>query len=150
MHFNKNMVLSHGFFNMNSKRKIKMAAKKSAKKGKMAKKAPAPMKKLTGVKDPFTKGETLAYLAQRANIKKAEIVQVMNALDELVESHLKKQGPGAFTLPGLLKFKIVRKPATKARKGTNPFTGEPTTFKAKPARNVIKIRPLKKLKDAIQ
>lgn len=128
-----------------------MAAKRSAKKGKMAKKITlVQIKKLSSVKDPYTKGQTLNYLAQRANIKKAEIVQVMNALDELVETHLKKQGPGAFTLPGLLKFKIVRKPATKARKGVNPFTGEMTTFKAKPARNVIKIRPLKKLKDAVQ
>lgn len=129
-----------------------MPAKRSAKKGKMAKKAvvAVQIKKITAVKNPYTKGQTLLYLAQRSNLKRGEIVQVMNALDELVECHLKKQGPGAFTLPGLLKLKVVRKPATKARKGINPFTGEPTTFKAKPARNVIKIRALKRLKDVVQ
>jgi nucleoid DNA-binding protein len=125
-------------------------AKSSAKKGKMAKSAAAPMiKKIAAVKQPYTKGQTLTYMAQRASLKKAEAVQVMTALGELVESHLKKQGPGAFTLPGLLKLRVVRKPATKARKGINPFTGEPTTFKAKPARNVIKIRALKRLKEMV-
>jgi len=52
-----------------------------------------------------------------------------------------------FNLPGLLKVMVVRKPATEARKGINPFTGQETIFKAKPARNVVKIRPLKGLKD---
>lgn|SRR5690349_3815593 len=126
-----------------------MAAKKS--KGKaMSKSAIAAAKKVALVKDPYTKSQTVTYIAERVNLRKAEIVQVMSALGELVEAHLKKQAAGAFTLPGLLKFKIVRKPATKARKGVNPFTGEMTTFKAKPARNVIKIRPLKKLKEAVQ
>lgn len=125
-----------------------MAAKKA--KGKASAKAAAAPKKVSIVKDPFTKGQTVSYIAERVNLRKAEIVQVMNTLGELVEAHLKKQAAGAFTLPGLLKFKIVRKPATKARKGINPFTGEMTTFKAKPARNVIKIRPLKKLKEAVQ
>lgn len=126
-------------------------AKRSAKKGKMAAKAVSSqaIKKVVAVKQPYTKGQTLTYMAQRASLKKAEAVQVMNALGELVEAHLKKQGPAAFTLPGLLKFKVVRKPATKARKGINPFTGEPTTFKAKPARNVIKIRALKRLKEMV-
>lgn len=127
-------------------------AKRSAKKGKMkmAKKvAAAPAKKITAVKDPFTKGQTINYLAQRAGLKRGDVVQVMDSLSEVIEAHIKKQGPGIFALAGLAKFKVVRKPATKARKGINPFTGEPTTFKAKPARNVIKIRPLKKLKDMV-
>ena len=54
-----------------------------------------------------------------------------------------------FNVPGLMKIKVVRKPATKARKGINPFTGEETMFKAKPARNVVKVTPLKALKDMV-
>jgi nucleoid DNA-binding protein len=54
-----------------------------------------------------------------------------------------------FTIPGLCKIVVQRKPATKERQGINPFTGEETTFKAKPARNVIKVRPLKNLKDMV-
>ena len=54
-----------------------------------------------------------------------------------------------YTVPGLMKIKVVRKPATKARKGVNPFTGEAMTFKAKPARNVVKVLPLKALKDMV-
>lgn len=117
--------------------------------GKSSAKA-TPAKKLGSVKTPYTKSQIVAFIAERVNLKKAEITQVIATLNELVEAHLKKQAAGAFTLPGLLKFKIVRKPATKARKGINPFTGEMTTFKAKPARNVIKIRALKKLKEAVQ
>jgi hypothetical protein len=48
-----------------------------------------------------------------------------------------------------MKLVVQRKPATKARRGINPFTGEETIFKAKPARNVVKIRPLKNLKDMV-
>ena len=66
-----------------------------------------------------------------------------------VQRSLGKRGPGIYTIPGLMKLTVVRKPATKARKGINPFTGEETVFKAKPARNVIKIRPLKNLKDMV-
>ena len=64
-----------------------------------------------------------------------------------MEGHLKKRGAGQFTLPGLMKIVTQKKPATKARKGINPFTGEETTFAAKPARTMVKVRPLKKLKD---
>jgi nucleoid DNA-binding protein len=67
----------------------------------------------------------------------------------VITAHITSKGPGSFTLPGLLKMIIQHKPATKARKGINPFTGEPTIFKAKPARRVIKIRALKKLKEMV-
>ena len=66
-----------------------------------------------------------------------------------MQRHLTKRGPGEFTIPGLMKCVVKRKPATKARKGINPFTGEATTFKAKPARTVAKARILKKLKDML-
>ena len=68
-------------------------------------------------------------------------------LSDVIELHLKKKGPGEFTLPGIAKFRVIHKPATKARQGVNPFTGEQMMFAAKPARNVVKIRALKKLKD---
>ena len=64
--------------------------------------------------------------------------------------HLVKNGPGQFVLPGLFKMTVVTKPATKARKGTNPFTGEEMMFKAKPARRVVKVRVLKKFKAEIE
>ena len=75
-----------------------------------------------------------------------EIVQGTTA-DSPISRFIKKRGPGTFTLPGLLKVKTQRKPATKARPGVNPFTGEQTVFKAKPARTIVKIQPLKALKD---
>ena len=70
-------------------------------------------------------------------------------LSKIIAAHLKKQGPGQFTLPGLVKMTLVQKPATKARKGINPFTGEEMMFKAKPARNVVKVRALKALKEVV-
>jgi len=67
----------------------------------------------------------------------------------LIARHLKKGGAGQFTIPGLMKWEVKRKPAKKARRGINPFTGEEMMFKAKPARNVVKVRPLKKLKEMV-
>jgi nucleoid DNA-binding protein len=75
-----------------------------------------------------------------------QIGSVLELLQHVIERHVKKGGAGVFVLPGLLKIQVVHKPATKARKGINPFTGLETMFKAKPARNVIKIKALKKLK----
>ena len=67
----------------------------------------------------------------------------------MIAADLKKGNVGVFNIPGLMKVTVQRKPATKARKGINPFTGEPTIFKATPARNVVKVRPLKGLKDMV-
>ena len=74
---------------------------------------------------------------------------MLDELSLLIERHIKKLSPGQFSLPGLMKIEVKSKPATKARKGINPFTGEETIFKAKPARKVVKIRPLKKVKDMV-
>jgi len=76
-----------------------------------------------------------------------DVKAVMDALVEIGHKELKKNG--VFVLPGFAKFVVVKKPATKARKGINPFTKEPTIFKAKPARKVIKARPVKAAKDAV-
>jgi nucleoid DNA-binding protein len=94
-------------------------------------------------------GEVVAALAERTGLDKKQIAEVFAALGELIARELGKRGPGQFAIPGLLKIKVVRKPATKARSGRNPFTGEPMTFKARPARNVVRGVPLKALKELV-
>ena len=86
-------------------------------------------------------------VGQVPDLTKREVKGVLEALVAIGHKELKKAG--AFTVPGFAKFTVVKKPATKARKGTNPFTGEPTVFKAKPARKVVRARPVKAAKDAV-
>ena len=88
-------------------------------------------------------------IAQNTELTKKQGSSVIDELSVLIERHIKKRSPGKFILPGLMKIEVKRKPATKARKGVNPFTREETMFKAKPAHNVVKIRPLKKVKDMV-
>ncbi len=106
-------------------------------------------KQATPAKNAFTKSETLSYISDETGLTKKECSSVLEALSKITEIALSKRGVGEFTIPGLLKIRRIKKPATKARKGINPFTGEETMFQAKPARNVIKIRALKKLKDMV-
>ena len=96
---------------------------------------------------PMTKTEVLASLAEETGLTKKQIGTFLDELSKLVGESLGKKGPGVFIVPGLMKIKLIRKPATKARKGISPFTGEETMFKAKPARNVVKVQPLKGLKE---
>ena len=96
-----------------------------------------------------TKSEILITLAESTGLSKKDVAGVFDELATLIGKDLGKKGPGVFNLPGLLKIKVTRKPATKARKGKNPFTGEEMMFAAKPARNVVKAVPLKSLKDAV-
>jgi len=117
-----------------------MAAKKKAKKKATAKAA---------VKKPPTKSEILAYLSEETELSRKEVGSVLDSLSDLIAHNLKPRGPGTFNLPGMFKIKVNKKPATKARKGINPFTGEEAMFKAKPARKVVKIVPLKALKDMV-
>jgi len=98
---------------------------------------------------PLTKSAVYGVLADKTGMSKKEVTVVMDALTDLIGDQIGKKGPGVFNVPGLMKITVQHKPATKARKGTNPFTGEETMFKAKPARNVVKIRPLKGLKDMV-
>ena len=132
---------------------VKKAIKKAPAKKTPAKKAStkkeAPTTKITAVKTAMTKSAIMDELCQNTGLTKKQVVSVFDELAVLIERHIKKHSAGQFTLPGLMKIEVKRKPATKARKGTNPFTGEATTFKAKPARNVVKIRPLKKVKDMV-
>ena len=96
-----------------------------------------------------TKTEILNSLAEQTDLNRKDVAAVLDALAGDIGKALGKRGPGMFSIPGLCKILVQRKPATKARKGINPFTGEETVFKAKPARNVVKIRPLKNLKDMV-
>jgi len=100
------------------------------------------------VKKARSKSQILSAISDSTGLSRNEVKTVFENLQALVGQDL-KAGPGMFTLPGLLKMVVKRKPATKARKGTNPFTGEEMTFKAKPASNVVRARPLKSLKETI-
>jgi DNA-binding protein HU-beta len=84
---------------------------------------------------------------QTDGTSKRQVKSVVEALATVGHKELKKSG--VFLVPGFAKFIVVKKPATKARKGINPFTKEPTVFKAKPARKVVRARPVKAVKDAI-
>jgi len=84
---------------------------------------------------------------QSDGLSKKNVREVLEGLAGIAYKELKKSG--AFLVPGLVKFVVIKKPATKAREGINPFTKEPTIFKAKPARKLIKARPVKAAKDAL-
>ena len=96
---------------------------------------------------PATKSEILTNIAQATELSRKQVSSVFEALSEQIKFAVGKKGPGVFAVPGLMKIIVIHKPATKARVGINPFTKLEQTFKAKPARKVIKVRPLKALKD---
>ena len=103
----------------------------------------------TSAKKALTKSEIFSSIADQTGLTRKQVAACFDGLSGLISSSLGKRGPGVFTVPGLLKLKVIRKPATKAREGVNPFTGEKTIFKAKPARNVVKAVPLKNLKSMV-
>ena len=131
----------------------KVVAKKVAPKKVVAKKAPAKKvavkatAKTTAIKDRYTKAQILNEIMVNTELSKKEVQSVLDELNTLIERHIKPRACGEFVLPGLLKVQTVKKPAKKARKGTNPFTGEEMMFKAKPASMQVKVRPLKNLKE---
>jgi nucleoid DNA-binding protein len=96
-----------------------------------------------------TKAEIYNNLSEKTGLGKKEIAGLFDAMADLIAKELGKKGPGQFVIPGLLKLKVVRKPATKAKQGINPFTKEPMTVKAKPARNVVKAVPMKALRELV-
>ena len=130
-----------------TKKVAKKATKKAPAKKAVAKKAPA-KKGFDKVAKTRTKSQVMTVLSEKSGLSKKEVSGVFEVLGDLIGFDLKK-GPGTFTVPGLMKVVVVRKPAVKARKGVNPFTGEEMMFKAKPARNVVKVRALKGLKDMV-
>ncbi|HFQ91875.1 MAG TPA: DNA-binding protein [Chromatiales bacterium] len=124
--------------------------KKTAARKKTAKKATTkPVKRIKAIKEPYTRSAMLAHIAEATGLTKKQVTAVFDEYRNVIEGHVKKGSARVFTMPGLFKIKVTRKPATRARKGINPFTGEPMVFKAKPARNVVKIQPLKALKDMV-
>ncbi len=130
----------------------KKTTKKVAKKPAARAAAPAAHKpaRITSAKEkPRTKSEILTILADHAGITKKQAATVFDTMGTMIQADLKKGAAGAFTVPGMMKVTVQRKPATKARKGINPFTKEEVMFKAKPARNVVKVRPMKGLKDLV-
>lgn len=98
---------------------------------------------------PMSKTEILNAISEKTGLARKDVSSVLDELTELIKNNLGKKGPKVFNVPGLMKINVINKPATKARKGINPFTKEEVMFKAKPARNVVKIRPLKALKDSV-
>jgi nucleoid DNA-binding protein len=104
----------------------------------------------SAIKEKYTKSQIVGELSDKTGLSKKEVGGVLEELATLIERHIGKKAAGEFTLPGLLKITTVHKKAQKARKGINPFTGEETMFKAKPARTVVKVRPLKKLKEMVE
>ena len=103
--------------------------------------------KPTTIKERYNKTQILDAIATSTALSRKQVAAVLDSLGDVIEAHVKKNAVGEFVLPGLLKISTVRKPATKARKGINPFTKEEVMFKAKPATTVVKVRPLKGLKD---
>jgi nucleoid DNA-binding protein len=103
--------------------------------------------KLTAIREPLTKAQLFAAISEETGLAKKDVASVFESLTHHMHRHLKKRAAGVFTLPGLAKFTVATKKATKARKGVNPFTGEEIMIAAKPARRVIKVRALKGLKE---
>lgn len=127
-----------------------MAIRKAAKKAPEKAAAKAPVRKIPTIREKMTKTQITASIADSTGLSRKQVGDVLAELETLIEGSIKKRAIGEFTLPGLMKITTVKKPAVKARKGLNPFTGEETMFKAKPASVAVKVRPLKKLKEFAQ
>ena len=97
----------------------------------------------------MSKSQFVSALAEKSGLNNKQATSALDTINAMVAQQLGKRGPGEVLIPGLLKLNVVDKPATRKHEGINPFTKEPMTYKAKAARKVIKVRPLKALKDAI-
>jgi nucleoid DNA-binding protein len=107
-------------------------------------------KKAGNTKKPPTKSEIYTTIADDTGLTKKDVAAVFESLSGQIKKNLGgRGGPGIFTVPGLLKMRVVKKAATKARQGVNPFTGEEMMFKAKPASKTVKVAALKGLKDMV-
>jgi nucleoid DNA-binding protein len=127
----------------------KKTTKKKVTKKRVVKKAAAPAKQVKAIKDAYTKSQLYAHIAEDTGVSRKDVAKVFESLNDVIEGHVKSRGAGEFKVPGMMKIKVNKKPATKARKNVpNPFRpGEFMDVAAKPARKVVKILPLKALKD---
>lgn len=147
-----------------AKKAVKKATRKATKPAKVAKKATGKktstakmtakpeakgLPKNLSFKEPASNSEILGMISEATALSRKQVAMVFDSLNEIINGHVKRNAAGVCKVAGLMKIEVKRKPATKARKGINPFTGEEVMFKAKPARNVVKIRPLKKLKEMV-
>ncbi|HLV19754.1 MAG TPA: HU family DNA-binding protein [Polyangiaceae bacterium] len=98
----------------------------------------------------LTKAQVITELANAADVDKKSVSRVFESLQEIIRKQLSSRGPGEFVIPGLVKLRVVKKPATKERQGINPFTKEPITIPAKPASKKVRATALKNLKDLVQ
>ncbi|MEM6819779.1 MAG: HU family DNA-binding protein [Pseudomonadota bacterium] len=111
---------------------------------------PAKKKTTATVKKAPTKSEIFRHIAEDTGLTRKDVAAVFDSMSGLIKKNLGGRGaPGTFTMPGLIKMRVAKKPAVKARKGKNPFTGEEMMFKAKPASKVVKVTALKGLKDMV-
>lgn len=132
--------------------KKKVTKKKTVKKkvvSRVVNKAAAPEKKITAIRTAYTKTQLYAHISEDTGLARKDVAKVFDSLGDVIHGHIKSRGIGEFKVPGLLKIKVTKKPATKARKNVpNPFRpGEFMDVAAKPARKVVKVLPLKALKD---
>lgn len=97
----------------------------------------------------MSKTQFVDALAEKSGLTKKQAASALDTINAIVTQQLGRQGPGEVLIPGLLKLKVLEKAATPEHEGVNPFTKEPMTYRAKPARKVIKVMPLKALKDAV-
>ena len=121
-----------------------MATKKAAPAKKAAAKPAAPKP----IKETLSKSGLVAHIAEASSVAAKDVRAVLAALEGAIHGSVGKKGAGQFVLPGVLKITVVNVPAKPKRKGINPFTKQETVFAAKPASTKLKVRPLKKLKDA--
>ncbi len=124
-------------------------ARRTTRKTTRKKTAARPSSKIPSTDRPRTKAEVFRIVAENTDLSRQQIAQVFDVVGDMIQKDLGTRGPGVFNLAGLMKVVVQKKPATKARKGINPFTGEEMMFKAKPARKVVKVRPLKALKEMV-
>lgn len=104
-------------------------------------------KKVTAIREKMRKAAIISHVASETGLTHNQVGSVMDELGVLIHRHIKKRSVGEFTLPGLLKIRTVKQPATKSRMGRNPRTGEQIRIKAKPAYTRIRVKPLKSLRD---
>jgi len=139
---NPSIIEYHGTHMAKKKAATKKAAPKSAAKSAAKPAAPKPIKEALG------KSGLVAHISENSGVAPRDVRAVLSSLEGAVHGSVSKKGAGSFTLPGLLKITAVNVPAKPKRKGINPFTKEEQWFAAKPATVKVKVRPLKKLKDA--